>query len=154
MSIDTRVQRWADISQQALTIRYQVFVIEQAVPLELELDGLDEFAWHALVLDRGTPVATGRLLIEDEVEFDGSLNPPKKIGRIGRMAVLKDARCRGLGSKLLELLLKKGIELGVDEFYLHAQLSAKSLYERYGFIAEGEIFEEAGIGHQLMRLKL
>lgn len=141
------VQPWQPIQSQASSIRRQVFIVEQAVPHDLELDGLDDQAWHVLIQTEGQAIATARLLFEMD-----DLNPPKKIGRIGRMAVLAPFRRRGYGQELLKALIAKGHELGVREFYLHAQLSAQPLYEKFGFVAEGEIYEEAGIAHQTMRL--
>lgn len=142
------VQPWSSIETQASAIRRQVFIVEQAVPEELELDGLDDEAWHVLIQTEDQSIATARLLFEMD-----DLNPQKKIGRIGRMAVLVPFRRRGYGQELLSALIAKGHELGVREFYLHAQLSAQSLYAKFGFIAEGEVYDEAGIAHQTMRLK-
>lgn len=142
------VHPWPLVQSQASEIRRQVFIVEQAVPEELELDGLDDEAWHVLIQTEDQSIATARLLFEMD-----DLNPQKKIGRIGRMAVLVPFRRRGYGRELLNALIVKGHELGVREFYLHAQLSAQSLYSKFGFIAEGEVYEEAGIAHQTMRLR-
>jgi predicted GNAT family N-acyltransferase len=145
--MELSVETWPKVQAQASAIRREVFILEQKVPEELELDGLDDQAWHVLILEKNIPVATGRLLVElDEI------NLIKPVGRIGRMAVLKNHRGKGLGSKLLAALIDKGLELGLNEFYLHAQLTAQPLYAKLGFIGEGEIFEEAGIDHQTMRL--
>jgi predicted GNAT family N-acyltransferase len=144
------VQNWHKIQAQATAIRHEVFILEQKVPEELELDGLDDQAWHVLILEKKIPVATGRLLLEfDEQNLMNSVKP---IGRIGRMAVLKAYRGQGLGRQILTELIDKGLELGLNEFYLHAQLTAQSLYAKLGFIGEGEVFEEAGIDHRTMRL--
>jgi predicted GNAT family N-acyltransferase len=142
------VQPWSQIEMPAKAIRRQVFIIEQAVPEELDLDGLDDQAWHVLIQNEEQPIATARLLLEPD-----NLHLGKNVGRIGRMAVLEQFRRQGHGQELLKALIKKGNELGVYEFYLHAQLSAKTLYEKFGFMAEGEVFDEAGIAHQTMRLK-
>lgn len=142
------VQPWSQIEMPAKAIRRQVFIIEQAVPEELELDGLDDQAWHVLIQNEDKPIATARLLLEPD-----ELHSGRKVGRIGRMAVLQPFRRQAYGQELLKALIQKGDELGVHEFYLHAQLSAQPLYERFGFIAEEEVFDEAGIAHQTMRLK-
>ncbi len=144
------VQPWSQIKLPASAIRRQVFIVEQLVPEELELDGLDEEAWHALIQVEGQSIATARLLIE----ADSDKNYNKQIGRIGRMAVLGSFRRQGYGSELLKALLIKGRELGLTEFYLHAQLNAQPLYAKFAFIPEGPTYEEAGIPHQTMRLKI
>lgn len=137
--IPDRVQRvsWNEASQALSEIRYEVFVAEQQVPIELEIDALDPQAIHALITDpHGKPVATGRLL---------------KDGKIGRMAVKKTWRCQGLGAEILQCLSRiSREELGLMP-YLEAQISAIAFYERYGFVAEGEEYLDAGILHRLMR---
>lgn len=146
------IQTWSSVAHEASQIRHEVFIKEQGVPLELELDGLDDSAWHVIIMDDSNPIATARLLLEgrhDQVDSFDQL-----IGRIGRMAVRTDRRGQGLGHQLLEALIQKGRELGLMEFYLHAQVSAQGFYEKHGFVAEGELFEEASIVHQAMRLKI
>ena len=124
-------------------IRKAVFVQEQAVPLELELDEYDEFATHFLLRAAvRTPLATARLL--------------DKCGqaKIGRVAVLKEARGRGLGLMLMQFVLDEARQRGFTEAVLDSQTYAVPFYERLGFIAEGDEFDDAGIPHFLMRRKL
>ena len=120
-------------------IRQRVFVEEQGVPEAIEHDALDPSCVHVLARWQGTPVGTGRLTPN---------------GRIGRMAVLPDHRRFGIGSALLEQLLDAARERGFKEIVLAAQISAITFYERFGFKAEGVVFEEAGIDHLMMRRKL
>lgn len=121
-------------------VRDSVFVQEQKVPPELELDALDPLCHHVLACDAGgRPVGTGRL------------TPERKIGR---MAVLADWRGRGVGDALLLALLDRARMLGWREVALHAQVSAFGFYARHGFLPYGERFVEAGIEHQSMRLLL
>lgn len=124
-------------SQQALKqIRTTVFVMEQGVPMELEWDGLDEHAYHVMgFAPDGTPIGTGRLLRD---------------GRIGRMAVLKEWRGRGVGRAMLDLLVAIAGERGHDEVTLHAQIRALDFYRRGGFTPQGKAFMEAGIPHIAM----
>ncbi len=129
--------RWEEVRHLAYPIRLTVFVNEQRVPEELELDEDDPAAWHAVVLDHGKAIATGRLL---------------RSGKIGRLAVLKEYRGMGLGGELLKTLLSYGRQEGIKEFFLHAQTSAVDFYERHGFKAIGLPFEEAGIDHIKMLL--
>ncbi|HHA2554502.1 TPA: GNAT family N-acetyltransferase, partial [Stenotrophomonas maltophilia] len=121
-------------------VRQRVFVQEQGIAAELERDALDPLSAHVLALDSDNqPVGTGRLAPD---------------GRIGRMAVLASHRSHGVGEALLEALVDAGRRLGLAELHLHAQLPARDFYARQGFLPEGEVFEEAGIGHQQMRRRL
>jgi predicted GNAT family N-acyltransferase len=121
-------------------VREQVFVIEQGVPVEDEWDALDAASRHVLARDGGgRAIGTGRLT-------------PQR--RIGRMAVLADWRGRGVGAALLQALLDLARERGHDAVELHAQSHAVPFYERFGFEAFGERFDECGIEHVAMRRRL
>jgi predicted GNAT family N-acyltransferase len=124
-------------------LRTRVFVEEQGVPAEIEQDAHDATAVHALAEDdEGRVVATGRLLIRD--------------GRavIGRMAVDAAARRHGYGAAVLAELHRQAVALGLTEAELHAQLPARGFYERAGYTAVGDVYEEAGIAHVTMRRRL
>ena len=117
-------------------VRYKVFVEEQAVPEELEWDEEDASSAHALALAAdGTPIGAGRLLRD---------------GHVGRMAVLREWRGKGVGSALLTLLLRMAQESGHSTVRLHAQTHAQGFYARHGFAVEGSEFMEAGIPHVMM----
>jgi predicted GNAT family N-acyltransferase len=121
-------------------VREPVFVLEQNVPIELEWDELDPRCHHVLARDNDhRPIGTGRL------------TPERKIGRL---AVLKEWRGRGVGDALLQALIDQARHLGWDEVSLHAQVDAIGFYEKWGFEPYGEQFEEAGIRHQSMKLSL
>ena len=135
------IQSWADAEQAAWPIRKRVFIEEQGVPEEMELDESDLTAQHALAYLNSQCIGTARL---------ASL--PGNMGRIGRMAVLPAHRSEGIGSQLLNALIAKGKAQGITQFELHAQLSAIPFYERFGFIAQGDIYDEAGIAHRDMML--
>ncbi|MGB5440274.1 MAG: GNAT family N-acetyltransferase [Gammaproteobacteria bacterium] len=127
---------WQDSCEALTAVRRIVFIEEQQVPQALELDELDRISHHVLVSAKdGQPIATGRI------------GPD---GRIGRMAVLKAYRRRGIGSALLAALLDHARQNGLAGVYLHAQLSAIPFYEKHGFVAEGESFMDAGIAHKSM----
>ena len=131
---------WESVREDAQRVRIEVFVIEQNIPIELELDEGDEVSTHAIAYDEeGQPVATGRLLPD---------------GHIGRMAVIKPLRGCGLGREVLQALLQQAREEGHKDLLLHAQTHALAFYEKQGFITEGEEFLEADIPHRLMRLTL
>ena len=116
-----------------------VFVEEQRVPAEIEMDDRDAASVHALAYVDGKAVGTGRLLPD---------------GHIGRMAVLKERRASGVGGAILARLVEEARRRGVKEVVLSAQTHALGFYRRHGFREQGEIFEEAGIAHQEMRRML
>lgn len=116
-------------------LRHRVFVGEQQVPEELERDELDAVSDHAVVLLDGQVVATGRLLPD---------------GTIGRMAVQREHRGSGLGAAVLTRLEERARERGLERVELHAQTHALGFYERSGWVAFGEPYDEAGIAHRSM----
>jgi predicted GNAT family N-acyltransferase len=130
---------WKKARGHAAPIRFAVFVEEQGVPIDIELDGQDVLSVHALVFDEDKPVATGRLLPD---------------GHIGRMAVLKDWRRRGIGALMLQSLMQRAKERGYTEVALSAQVQAVPFYRAHGFEAEGEEYLEAGIKHLTMKRRL
>lgn len=130
---------WDDARAHAAPIRFAVFVAEQGVPREIELDEQDPHGVHAVAFEDEVPVATGRLLPD---------------GHIGRMAVLKEWRGRGIGSSLLKNLVQKARERGDKKVALSAQVHAVRFYKAHGFVEEGGEYLEAGILHQAMRLEL
>lgn len=126
---------WETLRDDATRIRFTVFVDEQKVPAEEELDDLDAVCRHALVFADGLAVATGRLAPD---------------GRIGRMAVLASHRRKHYGAQIMRALLTEADAIGHAQTYLHAQCHALGFYEKFGFVAEGPIFDEAGIDHRTM----
>jgi predicted GNAT family N-acyltransferase len=135
--------RWAtgdDELQGALKVREQVFCGEQGVPRSEEVDGLDDLAMHLVALEpdgRGV-IGTLRLL-----RADG-------IAKIGRVAVEREWRRRGIASRMLDAAIALARERGCGEARLAAQLNATRLYETAGFVVESEPFEQAGIVHVWM----
>jgi predicted GNAT family N-acyltransferase len=130
------------------TIRETVFVQEQNVPLEEEWDELDPVCVHVLARDQAnSAIGTGRLIPPGlEAEVDGKPSP----ARIGRMAVLKEWRGRGVGAALLDALIEVARQRAWGEVILHAQVTAEPFYAQHGFTPYGERFMEAGIEHQSM----
>ena len=135
------IKSWPDAEQEAYPIRKRVFIEEQGVPEEMELDEYDPLAQHALAYLNSVCIGTARL-----VTLSGS------IGRIGRMAVLPMHRRQGIGGKLLRALVELSKSQSITQLELHAQISAISFYEQYGFTAQGDIYDEAGIAHRDMIL--
>ncbi|HEX5353100.1 MAG TPA: GNAT family N-acetyltransferase [Rhodanobacteraceae bacterium] len=133
---------WANnVERDAMvSLRETVFIHEQRVPRDMEIDDDDPRSVHLLAYapDR-TPIGTGRLAPG---------------GRIGRMAVLHDWRRRGIGTTLLYTLLDQARAQLLTTVSLHAQRDAVPFYLRHGFTTQGEEFEEAGITHVKMQLAL
>jgi len=137
--VEIRLMDWERARAHAAPIRFEVFVREQRVPEEIELDEMDPRSIHAVAFGDGKPVGTGRLLPD---------------GHIGRMAVLRDWRRKGVGALLLQDLMSKAKDQGHREIVLSAQVHAVPFYLRHGFEREGPVYEEAGIAHQAMRRAL
>lgn len=122
-----------------LAIRFEVFVKEQGVDPNLEIDGKDPECLHAVASVDGKAVGTGRLLPD---------------GHIGRMAVLPNFRSHGVGSAMLRALIKAANERGDRQVALSSQSHATPFYERFGFRIHGAPYIEAGIEHVSMHLQL
>jgi predicted GNAT family N-acyltransferase len=134
-----RLVDWSEASATLTGIRTAVFVVEQNVPADLEMDGRDGECAHALAeSSAGEAIGTGRLLPD---------------GRIGRMAVLAAWRGKGVGAAILEALMDEAMRRGQRETYLHAQVHAKDFYARHGYVIEGGEYFEAGIAHVAMRAR-
>ena len=130
---------WDAARGAASRIRTAVFVEEQRVPPEIEMDRHDAACIHALAYAQGRAVGTGRLLPD---------------GHIGRMAVLRESRSMGVGGAILERLVAEARRRGMLQVVLSAQTHALGFYRRHGFSEVGAVFEEAGIPHQEMRRAL
>lgn len=128
----------------AFEVRTTVFVHEQGVPVELELDDLDQKADHFLAVDGGRAVGAARLVLGDG----------DRAGVLGRLAVLPQARGTGLGAALVRAVEDRARALGLGAVRLHSQTHACAFYRRLGYQAYGEEEMEAGIPHIWMRKPL
>ena len=138
--IIVKLGRWDELKDLASPIRLLVFVHEQKVPLEEELDVADADCVHAVAFDaQGLAIGTGRLLPD---------------GHIGRMSVLMTHRGQGVGGQILLALMRHAQKTGFREVALSAQTHALGFYQLHGFIEEGEEYLDANIPHILMRKKL
>ena len=135
--LEIQIVDWQDRQDSLKAIRKSVFIDEQHVPKELEWDGRDTECTQFLATINSTPVATTRLTAE---------------GQIGRMAVLRDFRGKGIGSKLLAAVIEQAKHAGHKQVFLHAQVSVIKFYQHHGFIACGDVFIDAGIEHISMKL--
>lgn len=133
------IQSWQEASKAAFAIRHKVFIEEQGVPEDLELDELDPLAMHALAFQDSKCVGTGRLV-----------NIGGQNGQIGRMAVLPRFRNQGFGRGILRKLMAHAQSEGMVSLILHSQVSAIPFYEKQGFQIQGNVYDEVGIPHRNM----
>ena len=131
---------WHSMRRWAERLRFTVFVEEQNVPAEIELDSFDALSMHAVAFDvNGEAVGTGRLLPD---------------GHIGRMAVAKAARGGGVGSALLKALMDEARRHGHTHAVLSSQTHAMEFYRKHGYSVHGDEYDDAGIPHIDMRREL
>jgi len=142
-TLEIFIKPWQKASEDAYAIRHEVFIQEQGVPEDMELDKHDPGADHALAYQKGQCVATARL-----VRLDANS------AQIGRMAVLVALRGQGIGTAMLKKLLELAMSEGISSLILHSQVSAVSFYEKLGFKTDGPTYQEAGIPHRNMILLL
>lgn len=122
-------------------LRREVFVIEQGVPEELEVDEDDKIAAHLAACSDGRVIGTLRILRNE------------RTAKIGRMAVSAPSRKEGIGRELMEFAAAVASRDGAEEIVLAAQFTAREFYRKLGYIEEGAVFDDAGILHVMMRKK-
>lgn len=138
------IGEWSLMQAAAQTVRTAVFVNEQGIAPDDEWDEKDASALHAVLFDvHGQALGNARLL-----------QPSTTVAKVGRMAVLKEARGRGYGARLLQTLIRCARQHGHKEVRLSAQCSALGFYAAHGFVEVGEPFDEVGIAHLEMVLSL
>jgi predicted GNAT family N-acyltransferase len=140
--LELSITNWKEAQSLVKPLRYQVFVVEQSVPEEMEWDEFDEIALHAVVTADNQTIGTGRLILDGH------------IAKIGRMAVQSSRRNQGIGKSILNALIQTAKEKGAQECILHAQTHAIAFYAKADFKSRGPIFDEAGIDHIEMCLKI
>ncbi|MFF9640145.1 GNAT family N-acetyltransferase [Kitasatospora aureofaciens] len=149
MTVSVRVAEGEADLEQVRAVRREVFVVEQNVPEELEYDEYDATSVHVLAVGADdAALGTGRLIFgEEALKLTGGVE-----GRVllGRLAVLAAARGTGLGVELVRAIEAAGRERGGVEVELHAQVRALGFYERLGYVAEGPVYDDAGIPHRTM----
>ncbi|GHV61546.1 GNAT family acetyltransferase [Bacteroidia bacterium] len=139
---DTKSQSYLD----AIRIRRLVFVEEQLVPLDIEIDEHEAQCTHFVLYENnGLAVATARFLPDREHEG---------VAILQRMAVLKEYRGKGRGGEVIRAVESFALSHHIYEIVLHAQLTAKGFYEKKGYAAFGDEFEEAGITHVSMKKRI
>ncbi|MTE01798.1 GNAT family N-acetyltransferase [Paracoccus sp. YIM 132242] len=126
-----------------LALRRTVFIHEQGVPEDREIDGLDNEAIHLLATRDGQPIGSARILLSGNT------------GKIGRVCVLPAARGAGLGAALIRAALDVlRVQPGITRAKLGAQTHALGFYEKLGFVAYGPVYDDAGIPHRDMTREL
>ena len=138
-TINIKIVNYHDFIKEIKEIRKDVFIEEQNVPEDVEIDGLDSEAKHVLVFDAGIGIGTGRMLPD---------------GHIGRVAVYRQCRGKGIGKIIMEKLISTAGDLHLSEVWLSSQYHARDFYRKLGFIVFGEIYQDAGIDHINMKKKL
>ncbi|NJL21352.1 MAG: GNAT family N-acetyltransferase [Leptolyngbyaceae cyanobacterium SM1_3_5] len=131
---------YSEASPVICAVRTQVFQVEQFIDPAIEVDGLDETAFHLLAIQDSKVIGTTRVRVLND-----------RIAKIERVAVLPDYRRRGFGKKLMENAIALVRDRQIPEVKLNAQLHARSFYEKLGFQQWSEEFQEAGILHVEMR---
>ncbi len=131
---------WHDGQPLLKSIRESVFIVEQGVPAELEWDGLDEGARHALAIShRGDAIGCGRMLSN---------------GHIGRISVLPQWRKQKVGTAIMEALLAYAHNHDYQGVDVDAQTHAMPFYRKFEFVEHGEVFMDAGLPHIKMSMSL
>ena len=138
--IEVEQTNWQASSKILTAIRLQVFVEEQQVPESEEIDEHDVTALHWLAYGPNDEVMATARMLDD--------------GQVGRMAVLKEFRQKGVGSSLMRNMIRYAVIAGMKQLFLNAQIKAIPFYERFGFAAQGNPFMDAGISHKYMYLNL
>ncbi|MCL2645385.1 MAG: GNAT family N-acetyltransferase [Phycisphaerales bacterium] len=136
----------SDLGQQAAQLRTDVFVHEQHVPPDEELDHLDATATHFVAVENGHVIATLRIVF--------MISDGESVAKIGRVAVAKNRRNTGIGRNLMLAAIAHLRDQGCHQCLLNAQTHVISFYEKLGFIPHGPIFLEANIPHRHMILTL
>ena len=127
----------------AYALRFRVFVDEQKVPEDEELDDIDEVAWHVVLLtDDDRAIATGRTIMRGDV------------GKMQRIAVESDCRGLGLGRVIMDRLEDWARSQGATTGRLEGQVQAIPFYEKLGYVPYGDVYLDAGIPHRWMDKEL
>ena len=141
MKLEILIGSYQELKQNCDLVRYSVFVQEQNVPENIEIDDRDHLCRHIIIKIKSNPIATGRIDIAKE-------------GKIGRVAVIKDYRNKGYGSLIVHKLEEIAQEEGLTSVWLNAQKPSINFYQRLGYQIISDEFIEANIVHQKMSKKI
>ncbi|MCP4110499.1 MAG: GNAT family N-acetyltransferase [Desulfobacteraceae bacterium] len=132
MEVSIITVSWDEYKDDLFSIRQTVFIEEQNVPEEEEIDEFDPISVHVLAKTGDQYIGTGRVLPD---------------GHIGRIAVLKDYRSRNIGSEIMLKLIGIAETMDIEQIELSAQVQAMEFYKKRGFCEIGHVYMEAGIEH-------
>ncbi len=136
--IGVKIIRGNECLKDAFEIRQKVFIEEQNVSKELEWDEIDKIATHFILYLDKIPIGTARFFEKDGIYY------------IGRMAILREYRGKGLGEIILKKILNFAKHRKISKIVLHAQIAVVKFYKRFGFVETNNEFLEAGIKHKKM----
>lgn len=145
-NIEIGIAETAEEKAALFGLRMTVFVEEQLVPEDEEIDAYDFLATHfyARALPDPADYPEGIIGAARLVEKgDG-------VGKVGRVAIAQEYRGRGIGAQLMQFIAQTAQEMGFRRLILDAQCSAITFYEKLGYTAEGDIFLDANIEHRFM----
>ncbi len=153
---DIRVVETDRAYEDALSVRYRVFVDEQGVDPDTEVDDHEEEATHVVAYEGDDPVGVARLRGYDPGEHEEvpTAEREESVAKIERMAVLRSHRGQGVGRAILKHVENRAREMGFERAWLHAQVRSAGFYEALGYNRIGAEFEEAGIPHVVMKKRL
>jgi len=140
-TLDIQMAKTKKELDQVIAIRKEVFVEGQNVPVELEIDGLDDKAEHVIAYLDEEPIGCAR------IRFD-------TYAKLERIAIVEKYRGKGFGRKITEFLIDYCKQKNVDEIRLHAQMYTADFYKKLGFLVRGKTFFEADIEHIEMYMNL
>jgi predicted GNAT family N-acyltransferase len=149
MTVTVRRAETDSDREAALAVRRDVFVEEQGVPGDIEVDGKDGEAVHFVAIDDSEPVGAARLRASDAATVGEGT-----IGKVERVAVVADRRGEGIGRAIMAELETTAADVGLEELELHAQLHVEEFYADLGYETTSDVFEEAGIDHVEMQKEL
>jgi predicted GNAT family N-acyltransferase len=129
----------SDLGLLGMALRREVFVVEQNVPEDEETDAIDLSCTHVVAIDNGMVVGALRIIFMDEHV------------KIGRVAVKASARGRGIATAMMQFAMDLARARGETRFYLTAQIDKLTLYEKLGFVAYGDQFQDGGMPHLAMK---
>jgi len=140
--IDYKMIEYPQLWEKIFKVRFEVFVKEQSVPIELERDEFDKKSYHMAVIENDIVIGTLRVYIDN------------KKAKIGRVALIKEKRGQEIGKEMMKRAIEFSKMKKVQKIVLDSQTYIEKFYSDLGFISYGDIFMDAGIPHIHMELEL